>query len=56
MFLPVDPSIRYFSRFRDGTSACYQDKFHAHNTFLVKVKGVGVQFTAGVHLTAQHRN
>lgn len=41
MFLPVGPSIRYFSRCRDGTSACYQGKFHAHNTFLVKVKGGG---------------
>lgn len=34
--LPVDPSMKYFSRCGNETSACYQRKFHARNTFQLR--------------------
>src|SRR4029434_1185644 len=34
----VDPSIKYFSEYRHGTSMSKQSEFHACATFLVKVK------------------
>lgn len=34
VFFPVDPIINRFSRYENGTTACYQKDFHAPDTSL----------------------
>lgn len=58
-FFPLDPGIKWFLQYGDGTRLYHQREFHARDTFPVKVNRVhftagrrGVHFTAGVHNTA----
>lgn len=40
MLFMVDPSLKCFSRFGDGTGMCFQSDSHTHHSLLVTAGGV----------------